>query len=154
MTTAHDGVRLSALRTGTLYHQEIHMVLVSVRGWVDPRAIVPPEGLCHWKIPMKPSGIEPFMIRDMIYFLTASVLPPGGSCTINIYTTTIQNDTKQTIHRTTQNLSTTQNLRAIQKVWKSAGRAPTWRFITWHLPYNWGKSTENPKSGLSNNKNM
>ena len=35
------------------------------------------------------------MIYDMIYLLNASGLPPGGSCTIHIYT--------QTIHRTTQN---------------------------------------------------
>ena len=32
---------------------------------------------------------------DMIYLLTASALPPSGSCTIHIYT--------QTIHITTQN---------------------------------------------------
>ena len=46
-------VRLSALHTGRLYPQEnipcTHF---------NPRAVVRPEGLCQWKIPMIQSGIE------------------------------------------------------------------------------------------------
>jgi hypothetical protein len=53
----------------------------------------------------------------------------------HLHTNNTQNDTKQKIHITTQQL------------WESAGRAPSWLVIPWHLPYIWGKSMENPQSG-------
>ena len=44
----------------------------------------------------------------------------------------------KTILRTTQKIHRTTTTR------KSVGRAPSLRVLPWHLPYNWGKSTEKP----------
>ena len=53
--STHEGSKLSALCIGCFYPQEMYLILSSVRGWVDPRATVRPEGLC-WKIPVTPLG--------------------------------------------------------------------------------------------------
>jgi hypothetical protein len=52
-------VRLSALRAGrSPFTPRKNLVLISVRGWVDPRAIVRLEGLGQLKNPVVSSGIE------------------------------------------------------------------------------------------------
>ena len=60
--TAQDGGKVVSLTHRPPLPQEILLVLISVRSWVDPRSIVRSEG-CQWKIPMTSSGIEPATFR-------------------------------------------------------------------------------------------
>ena len=55
--SVHEGGNfVSPTHRPPLTSQEIFVVLISVKGWVDSRFIARPEGLRQWKIP---SGIEP-----------------------------------------------------------------------------------------------
>ena len=79
-------VRLSSLNTGRLYPQEIFVVLIPVRGRIDPRAIVRPEWLCQWQITTSPSEIEPATIRLAVPQPTAPPRAPGRNIHAKIYT--------------------------------------------------------------------
>jgi hypothetical protein len=79
-------VGLSVLHAGRLYPLENIPGTHFVRSWVDPRAIMGPEGLCQLKIPMTPSGIEPatFWLVAQCHYMR--YLPKNDNWIFKIFT--------------------------------------------------------------------
>ena len=63
--SAHEGGKVVSATHRPPLTRKTFLVLISVRGWVNPTAIVRPKGLCQWKIPMTQSGIKPATFRLM-----------------------------------------------------------------------------------------
>jgi hypothetical protein len=78
------------------------MVVAILTGHVQVRRHLYIMGLFNGDPTCRFCRMETETVQHMIYFLTAIGLTPGGSCTVHIYTQTTENDTKQTIRRTTQ----------------------------------------------------
>jgi len=85
--------------------------------------------------------------------LTAIGLTPGGSRTVDIYTPTIHRTTQLTTRTAQQQNNTINNKNSTinNLIGKRAGCALSLRVTPWHLPYNWGKSTEERQSGEPRN---
>ena len=84
MTAAQDGGKVVSPTHRPPLPQEILLVLISVRGWVNPQGhSVIGRILCQLKIPLTPSGIEPATFRFVAQHLNhcATAVP-----IINIHT--------------------------------------------------------------------
>jgi hypothetical protein len=68
-------VRLSASRIGRLYPQEMFLVLIFIRGWVDPRAMVRSEVNMSLKKTVTPTGIDPGTVRPVFQRLNHYATP-------------------------------------------------------------------------------
>ena len=64
--SAHEGGKDVSPSHRPPLPQETLLVLISVIGWVNPRAIVRPEVLCQWKFLMAPSGTY-IAVKPKIY---------------------------------------------------------------------------------------
>jgi hypothetical protein len=65
-------------------------LLTYVRSWVESRAMVWPDGVFQWKIPMTPTGIEPVISRlvaQCLNQLRHRMLTPSFSSSRHFYTT-------------------------------------------------------------------
>jgi len=67
--SAHEGGKVVSPTHRPALPQDIFLVLISVRGWVNPMSILWPEGLCQWKIPVTPSGIKPATFRLVSFYV-------------------------------------------------------------------------------------